>query len=128
MGIKEFIQNFKANNSNRKEKLRTAMEDTRINRIVNERQKSADLRELEFYKDEIAKKEVKRELEIYRKERQHDIDFNYNALNAKNIIAGGDNILKDKKIFSNHKNIFVGQESCLKGNPDLLKNNQRLMR
>ena len=46
MGINEFIQNFKENNSARKEKLRVAMEDTRINKIVEERQTSSNEREL----------------------------------------------------------------------------------
>ena len=48
-------------------------------------------------------------------------------MNAKNITKGDDNLLKQKKIFSDNRNMFVGQKYCLQGNKDLLKNNQRLI-
>jgi hypothetical protein len=128
MTIKEFIQKFNSGGKIIKERIKQIDIEDRAENIVQSRKLSANERELNRYIKEEREKSIKQELDIVRKERQREINFDHNALNAKNIIAGGDNLLKAKKIFTNHKNMFIGQESCLKGNPDLLKNNERLMR
>ena len=129
MGIKEFIQNFKSNNNNRKEKLRLAIEDRRIENLVEERQKSSNERELERYMKEAREKHIKNELDVWRKERQREINFDHNPLNAKNITGKTQwEVLKEKNMFQNNKNMFVGQKSCLSDNPNLLRNNERLIR
>jgi hypothetical protein len=126
MSFKEFIQNFKENNSARKERLRLALEERRINNLVEERSKSSNERELLRYMKENREKQIKNELDIVRKERQREISFDHNALNTPNITKGGDNLLKQKKIFTNNKNMFVGQKSCLQNNPKLLDNGKIL--
>ena len=126
MSFKDIIQKFNSGGKHIKERIKQIDIEDRAENIVQNRKLSSNERELNRYMKEEREKRIKDELDVWRKERQRSIDFDHNPINAKNIIAGGDNLLKQKKIFSEHKNMFVGQKSCLHNNKNLLTNGRVL--
>jgi translation elongation factor EF-1beta len=121
--IKNFIQKIKDRREVNKEEFREAERQRKIERLLNEREKSANERELEGYIKENREQEIKKALEIARKKRQEDISFGHNSLNTKNIMADTKwHIMKEKNMFKDNKNMFVGNKFVHKGNPKLLNN------
>jgi LPS O-antigen subunit length determinant protein (WzzB/FepE family) len=104
MGFKEILSKLGEHQRAKKELLREADEQVKIQRIVEERQLSSDERELLRYQRENRAKQVKAALEVARKERQNDIDFGHNILDTKNITNNSQwEIMKDRNIFVNSK-------------------------
>jgi len=126
MGFKEILNKIKEKSQNRKEKIRELDENVRVQRLVMERQKSANERELERYGEEDREERIKNALAVARKERQDDINFNHNPLHAENIMKSEWEILKEKNQFSNKNNMFVNQPFIHKNDRNLLKNNKKL--
>lgn len=128
MGIKDLIKGLGSKQRDRKQLIRQIDDQMRAEKIVEERTKSANERELErFYKEE-REEQIKVALDHERKKRESDIKFNHNPLNVKNITNHTDwEVLKERNQFANQKNMFVGQPSCLKNNPNLFKTNNQLM-
>lgn len=127
MVFKQLLQKLRESRSDDKELLHQAEREVRIQKIIEEKQKSSNLRELERYMKEDQEQRIKEELDYYRKKRDYDIKFNHNPLNTKNITKEVEwEVLREKNQFSNNKNLFVGNPSVLKNNPRLLKNNKRM--
>jgi hypothetical protein len=115
MGFKELLERIRGNGEDKesiKEYVKELNMRTRAEKIVTERSKSANQRELErLYKEE-QDKQIKDELEYMRKKRQKDINFSHNPLATKFVMGKGDfEILKDKKLFANHRNMFSNQKN-----------------
>ena len=96
MGFKEVLNRIKEKSQNRKEMTRQLDEQMLIQKLVTDRRKSANERELERYVDEDREENIKEVLEIARKKRQEDINFNHNPLHTKNIMKAEWEILKEK--------------------------------
>ena len=129
MGVKEVLQRFGQKNTERKELLRRLDQKTRMEKIIEDRQKSSNERELERYMDEDREEAIKEHLEFARKKRQRDIDFEHNPIDAENIITKTQwEVLKEKSQFSKKSNMFANNTSVLKNNKNLLKTNRNLLK
>ena len=103
MSVKEFLSNALKKDGRFKE----LEKEMRIQKMVEERMKSSDERELEgFYKAE-REKEIKRNLEEFRKKQQEETWHGDTILNAPNIFKGGKSIMdQDHKVLDNGKGIL----------------------
>jgi len=123
MGLKELIHKVSERNKERKEKIRLLDEELRLQKLVQDRMKSANERELERFMKEEREEQIKKALDVMRKRRQHDINFGHNPLDVKNITAKTDwEVLKERNLFSNTGNIFANQDFIHKSNRILLNN------
>jgi hypothetical protein len=110
MTFKEIIQKLGKGNKERKEKIKELDEDVRVQRLIEDRQLSANERELKRYMNEDREKVIKRDLDFYRKKRDKEINYGHNPLKTKNITNHSDfEILKQKTLFPN-KNMFANQK------------------
>lgn len=128
MGIKEFISALGERSRERKELMKQADDQIRIQKILEDRQKSANERELERFVKEEREQEIKEALEYYRKKKDIDVKFGHNPINTKNIMKAEWEVMKERNQFSKVPNVCVGHQSILKNNKNLLKNNKRLLR
>lgn len=128
MSFKEIIQRMGEKGKARKELLRRMDEQVRMEKIIEDRQKSSNERELLRYQNEDREAMIKEHLEFARKKRQRDIDFGHNPIDAENIIKTEHEILKDPNIFSKKSNMFTNQNSIMHNNPNLLKTNKKLLK
>jgi len=127
MGFKEIISRFGQKSRERKEMLSQLHDRMRMQKLAEDRFKSANERELEGYIDEDREAEIKEHLEYMRKKRRDEIAFGHNPINTKNIMKAEWEIMKEKNQFSKKSNMFEGQKSVLKSNRNLLKNNKKLL-
>ncbi len=129
MSFKEALQNLGTRIKERKEWKRQAEEQLRLQKHFEDREKSANERELETFMKEEREEQIKEALDFHRKRREHDIAFNHNPLNIENITNHTDwEVLKERNLFKGNKNILSHSHSVLHNNPNLLKNNTRLLR
>ena len=128
MGFKELLERWGEKSRERKELLRQMERQMRFQKIVEDRQKSANERELERFHNEEREEQIKESLEYERKKRDHDIKFNHNPLDTPNIMKAEWEVLKEKNIFAGKSNSFSNQKSILKNNPNLLKSNKKLLK
>ena len=127
MSFKEILNKLNVKNKLKKERFKQLEEEKRFLEILENRSKSSNLRELEGYYNEEREKDIKEQLIKMRKNRQDDINFGHNPLDAENVIAKkGWEVMKENNIFKNNKNIFSNQEFIHKSNPNLLNNNPSL--
>ena len=127
MTFKEVIQAMGKKNKDRKAKFRELDENARLQKMLEERMKSSNQRELERYMNEDREAEIKEHLEFARKKRDEDIKFNHNPLNAKNIMKAEWEVMKEKNQFSGKGNMFKNQEFIHKNNKNLMKTNHKLL-
>lgn len=125
--FKEIIQRMGEKGKARKELIRRMDEQLRMEKIVEDRQRSSNERELLRYQNEDREQLIKEHLEVARIKRQHSIDFEHQPLNAKNITKTEHEILKDPNIFSKKSDMFTNQNSIMHNNPNLLKTNKKLL-
>lgn len=130
MGIKELIESFRGKNEEKKELVRGLSEQRRAEKLVGEREKSANQRELERYMNEDREKNIKLQLETMRKKREYEANFGHNPLGAENIINKKcPHVLKAKNLFKGGDSMFSSpQKSILKNNKNLFKNNDKLIK
>lgn len=101
MGIRDFLDRLRA----KKMKYKEYSEDMKIQEQFAERKKSANERELERYINEAREKEIKIELDKWRKRAKHESEFGHQILNTKNMFS------HEKPTMLRQKRIFM------KGNP-----------
>lgn len=128
MGFKDVIQKLTSGNSERKALIKQIDMETRVNKLIQERQLSSNERELNRYEDEDREAYIKERLEYARKKRADDISFGHNPLDAKNIMKSKWEILREPNQFSKKSNMLNGENTVMKNNPNLLKSNQKLMK
>ncbi len=128
MGVKEIIQNFGEKNRARKELIKRMSDQARFEKIVEDRMKSSNQRELERYMNEDREQLIKEHLEVARIKRQREIDFGHQPLNTKNIMKAEWEVLKEPNQFSKKSDMFSNQNSIMKDNPNLLKSNNKLLK
>ena len=121
MGFKDIIKNLGEGQRNRKEMIRQLDEQVRIQKLVEDRQKSSNERELERFEHEDREERIKEALIMMRKKRDQDIKFNHNPLDVQNITNHTDwEVLKERNQFSGRGNMFTNQQNIHKGNDKLL--------
>ena len=107
MGFRDILKKAGEKARERKEMLKAADDELRIHKILEERQKSANQRELEGYMKEEYEKEVKERLDVMRKERDQDINFGHNPLDTPNITNSTEwEVLKERNMFNNRGDYF----------------------
>lgn len=112
MGIKDFIQNLSSRNREKKEQFREMELQVRMQKKLEDMQKSSNERELERFQKEEREESIKQALEIYRKKRDEDIKFGHNPLNTPNITAHADwEVMKERNLFSGNGNMFSSQKN-----------------
>ena len=122
MGIRETFERMREKREQKKEIFKKLQEQDLMQKIVEERKKSSNQRELERYMEEENQENIKEALKIMREKRKNDISFNHNPINAKNITNKVDwEVMKEKNMFKNNKNMFVGQPYVHKSNRNLFK-------
>lgn len=127
MAITEFLKHFGERGKERKEKFKEADENFQIQKVIEQRQKSANERELETYDKIDREKMIKRVLEAKRKEFDYENNYGHNPLFVPNITNKSDyNLLKQKKLFTSKKNLFSNQQFIHKDNKKLLNNGKIL--
>ena len=123
MGLADLIRRLGEKNKERKEKIRLLDEEIRLQKLVQDRMKSANERELEKFIEEDRQENINKMLEKMRKKRQQDIAFGHNPLNVKNITAKTEwEVLKERNMFKGRGNIFTNQNFIHKSNNKLLNN------
>lgn len=104
MGIKELLQRWKDNRQASSAKFKEMQEEQRLQKMLEERQKSANQRELERYMRDQKEKMIKEELE--------KIHTRQNKENWKgNNFGGKATMLKDDRPILKEKNIFLDKKS-----------------
>lgn len=106
MGIKDFLDRLK----NKRAKYKEYHEDMKIQEQYLERKKSANERELERYIDEDREKQIKIQLDKYRKSRKNEIEHKHQILNTKNMFEKEKaRILNNKRMFGHKYHMHEGQ-------------------
>ena len=106
MGIKDIIEKWKENKSIDKQKLKEAETEMKIQKILTERSKSANQRELEKYYKEQEEKNIKTELDKIRK-----IKTKESWSGSYKILKNGTPITKDVRPILKEKNIFLDNKN-----------------
>ena len=128
MGFKDVIKRIGERQRAKKELIANMSDQLRFQKIVEDRTKSANERELERYQNEDRESMIKEHLEYARKKRKEDIEFGHNPVDAKNIMKAEWQVLKNKNQFTNVPNMCVGHKSVLKNNKKLLRSNNKLLK
>lgn len=130
MGIKEIVGKFREGSEERKEMFRGLSDQRRVEKLIEEREKSANQRELERYLNEDREKKIKEELEVMRKKRDYEANFGHNPLGAENVVSKkSPQVLKTKNLFKGGGSMFSQpQKSVLKNNKNLFKSNNKLIK
>jgi hypothetical protein len=106
MGLKDIISNFVSGKKETKEKFKKLQEDIRLHKMAEEREKSANQREVERYFREEKEKEFAEILDQIRKKKNKEM-WSTNMLKQKGTILNEDkNILHDDNPILKQKNIF----------------------
>jgi hypothetical protein len=123
MGFKEILEKASRKRKEKKERFRQMLEQEQLEKMVLERSKSSNQRELERYMEEDKQKEIKEYLEVARKKRSDDINFGHNPIDAKNIITATKwHVLKEKNQFAKKGNMFTNQPNIHKTSSNLMNN------
>ena len=126
MSFKDILEKIRERKDAKKQAFRQMQEQDQMVTLLHERKKSANLRELERFEREENEEVIKKALNIARKKRSDDINFNHNPLDTKNIIKTEWEVLKEKNQFSGKGNMFEGQHFIHKNNKNLLKSGNML--
>jgi len=106
MGVKDFLQRLKENRNKKKELLNQALEQDRVQKLVEERKKSSNERELEKFMEEERQEKIKGALKDFREKRKKDIALNHNPLNIPNITRKTQwEVLKEPNLFTGRSTI-----------------------
>lgn len=128
MGFKEVISKIGERQREKKELINNMSDQLRFQKLVEDRMKSSNERELERYQNEDREASIKEHLEYARKKRSDEISYGHNPVDAENIMKAKWSVLKNKNQFKNVPNVCVGHKSVLKNDRKLLKNNKKLLK
>lgn len=107
MGIKDILSKWAEKNSEKKRQFKELEEQYLLQKKLEDKQKSANERELERYLKEQREERIKKELEYFRKKKKNELWHNSFLLKKNNSILKTDKpILKEKNIFSLKGNMF----------------------
>lgn len=128
MGFKDVLNKIGEKRKAQKELIKRMSDQVRFEKLVEDRQKSSNQRELERYMEEDRQIMIKERLEYARKKRSDEINFGHNPLDAKNIMKAEWEVMKEKNQFSKKSDMFTNQNSVLKNDNKLLRTNKQLLK
>lgn len=110
MGLLDLLKKNKEDKEELKHKFKEAQDNIKINRIIEERQKSSNERELERYMKEAREEQIKNKLNQIRQRNQSEMWSGRNSIlnDKKNIIKQDCQILKQKNIFKSNNVLKEG--------------------
>jgi hypothetical protein len=115
MGLMNIIKRMADKKSERSEKFKQMEEDYRLNKMLMDRQKSSNERELESIMKKKREENIKNQLDKLHKQETKKMWRDSSVLKSSNLlkedikICRDDRpILKQKNIFTNKKNLFRG--------------------
>lgn len=104
MGVMDIIRKYSENKKMKTEKFKEMQEDAQLQKMLLERQKSSNERELENYYKKVRENQIKKELDVIRKQQTREAWSGDNFLKGKYMFKSDRSILKDKNIFVDDKN------------------------
>lgn len=93
-----------------KEKLKDAAQERKIQRTLDEREKSSNERELESHVKEAREYHIKKQLDKIRMKKNHENWKGDNFAGRATILDEGRPILKERNLFTGNKNMFANQK------------------
>lgn len=109
------IKKWQEKGKEKSEKFKQMEEDYRLNKMLEDRQKSSNERELERHYKKQREAEIKAELDIIRKRQTKE------AWKGKSILKGQKSILTDdKSILTNNKKLLQNKSTFLNSHPSKL--------
>ncbi len=109
MGIAGFIKGIAERRAVESQEFKARSQSLKIDHTIQERQKSANRRELERYYHEREEEMIKKELDKIRHERSKEIWRGKNS-----ILNTPSSVIKNDRPLLKEKNLFVSCDSCLK--------------
>lgn len=107
MGITDVLKRMRQSKIERKSEFKAAARQMDIMDALEERRKSANLRELERLQKEEDEAAITHELKVMRKRREYDINFAHNPLNIRNVTVGDQwEVLRNQNIFDHRTNLM----------------------
>ena len=107
MGVMDLVRKMGERKKITKEKFKEAQENMKIEKMLEDRSKSSNERELESYMKKEREKKIKEELDIIHRKQNHENWKGTNMLKQKSILTNDRPILKEKNIFKKQKNMFL---------------------
>jgi hypothetical protein len=104
MGIMNMIRRLGENKKELKQRMTEAQQERKIQKILDEREKSSNERELERHMRDAREAQIKRQLEAIRNKKNHE---NWKGNNFK----GKATMLKDDRPMLKEKNIFLDDKT-----------------
>jgi len=95
MALRDFLNNMQE----RKDAIKELSEEVRIRKVVENRQKNSNERELERFMEEKRQGEIKGELEKFRENQKKEF-LGHNLFKQDSIMRNGNNILRGQSMFS----------------------------
>ena len=111
----DIVRNWSDKKKMRSKKYKELEEDYRLNKMLEDRQKSSNERELESYIKEERERKIKEQLDVVRKKKSKEMWKGNNMSGGKTILRNERPILKEKNIFKGSKTTILknGGGSCL---------------
>jgi len=118
--IQNLLRKTSENKKEFKEKFKQAEMDLKIQRRLEEREKSSNERELEAHIKRLREDDIKRKLDVVHKQQnKENWKGSFNVLKKeKSILTDDRPILKEKNIFLKQKNIFLNKKPKSKLNKE----------
>ena len=111
MGLMEMIRKIGENKKEVKQRMTEAAQDRRIQKVLDEREKSSNERELERHMRDEREAQIKLKLEQIRNQKNHE-NWKGNNFQGKATMLKDDRpILKEKNLFKQKKNAFLDNKS-----------------
>lgn len=110
MGIASFIKRFTEKKKEKSAKFKQMEEDYRLQKMLEDRQKSSNERELERYFKEKREENIKKQLD-----KIHHQQTKENWKPTKSILDGGTPITRTDKPLLKEKNLFMNQKNIHQG-------------
>lgn len=115
MGLMDVIRRMANKKSERSEKFKQMEEDYRLNKMLVDRQKSSNERELETIMKKKREENIKRQLDSIRKQETKEMWRNSSVLKSSNLLKEDKKICRDDKPILKQKNIFTNKKNLFKG-------------
>jgi len=111
MGLMDVIRRMANKKSERSEKFKQMEEDYRLNKMLMDRQKSSNERELESIMKKKREDNIKKQLNAIHKQQTKDTWSDHSILKSSNILKEDKKIMRDNKPILHQKNIFLDNKT-----------------
>jgi hypothetical protein len=111
MGLMDVIRRMANKKSERSEKFKQMEEDYRLNKMLMDRQKSSNERELESIMKKRREDNIKQQLDSIHKKQTRDTWSDHSILKSSNILKEDKKIMSSDKPILHQKNIFLDNKT-----------------